>query len=59
MLAHTQEEEEGDGGSDGEEVGGLFRVVREKEAARAEQHQLADGADCSLFRQPARRWGYL
>ena len=31
-------------------MGGLFRVVREKEAVRAEQHQLADGADCSLFR---------
>ncbi len=45
---HAQEEDEEE--DEGAEVGGLFRVVREKEVARAEHHQLADGTDCSLFR---------
>jgi hypothetical protein len=49
LLPVVQVEDVDDDGSD-EEVGGLFRVVREKEAARSEQHQLADGQDCSLFR---------
>ncbi len=47
-ATHAQEEDEEE--DEGAEVGGLFRVVREKEVARAEHHQLADGTDCSLFR---------
>ncbi len=47
-CTHAQEEDEEE--DEGAEVGGLFRVVREKEVARAEHHQLADGTDCSLFR---------
>ncbi len=47
-ATHAQDEDEEE--DEGAEVGGLFRVVREKEVARAEHHQLADGTDCSLFR---------